>query len=49
MVIKLQDTETETFKLHYIHAYKVFGYKFWLVYVYFQYLLKDVLYRNMTS
>ena len=25
MVLKLQDTETETRKPHYIHVYKVFG------------------------
>ena len=29
----LQDTETEILKPHYIHVYKVFGYKFWLVYI----------------
>ena len=32
LVLKLQDTETETLKTHYIHVYKVFGY-FWLVYM----------------
>ena len=32
LVLKLQDTETETLKPHYIHVYKVFGFKFWLVY-----------------
>ena len=25
LVLKLQDTETETLKPHYIHVYKVFG------------------------
>ena len=25
LVLKLQDTETETLKTHYIHVYKVFG------------------------
>ena len=31
LVLKLQDTETETRKPHYIHVYKMFGKKFWLV------------------
>ena len=25
LVLKLQDTETDTLKIHYIHVYKVFG------------------------
>ena len=33
LVLKLQDTETETLKTHYIHVYKMFGWKFWLVYM----------------